>query len=311
MRLVASWLSYVHRRTVLRLRILEIRLAFLFKAIEPFHQRIYRFLERCSIVKVGIHSIGCATKFARAHFQALLDRGQALLCPGMSNLGIHALNFADRRVVGNIGGFRSGELLEVLVVEYCLQMLEIIRPKSAFGRLDFWFAHSLFVSFLEDIFAVAMNREARKRIWIAGNVATFAIGDAIQALRVDNVSFQIQIGFRTLQPQQRRRVLAGGDSSERQQDSEEGQQGEYLVKAEPRNHFVPPSLVTLLPAMIYRMDASRDAFVPRCSVTSSNLSRPSPSSIFPVIKFNYRISVGTNLRRVTCGTFSCCYLPER
>src|SRR6266404_7836626 len=189
MRLVASWLSQVDRRTVLRLRILEIRLAFLFKAVEPFHQRIYRFLERRSIVKVSIHSIGCATKFGRAHFQTLLDGGQALCCPGTADLGIHALNLADRRVAGNIGGFRSGELLEVFVVEYRLQALEVIRPKSAFGRLDLWFAHSLFVSFLEDIPPVAMNREARQRIWIAGDIATFAIGDAIHALRVDNVSF--------------------------------------------------------------------------------------------------------------------------
>src|SRR5258708_27033992 len=107
----------------------------------------------------------------------------------MVNLGIHALNLADRRVVGNIGGFRSGQPLEVLVVEYCLQVLEIIRPKSAFGRLDFWFAKSLFVSFLEDILAVAVNREARQRIWITGAIATFAIGDAIHSLPVDNVCF--------------------------------------------------------------------------------------------------------------------------
>src|ERR1700675_4832643 len=155
----------------------------------------------------------------------------------MVNLGIHALNLADRRVVGNIGGFRSDELLEVVVVEYCLQVLEIIRPKRAFGRRDFWFAQSLFVSFLEDKLAVAMNREARKRIWIAGNVSPFAIGNAIHALRVDNVRFQIQISFRTLQPQQRRRFLAGGDISERQ-DSKKRQKDEYLVKGEPRNHFV-------------------------------------------------------------------------
>jgi hypothetical protein len=108
-------------------------------------------------------------------------------------------------------------------------VLEIIRPKSAFGRLDFWFAHSLFVSFLEDILAVAMNREARQRIWIAGDIATFAIGDAIHALRVDNVRFQIQISFRTLQPQQRRRVLASGEVSEQQQDSKKGQKSDYLV----------------------------------------------------------------------------------
>src|SRR6266481_7886169 len=101
----------------------------------------------------------------------------------MVNLGIHALNLADRRVVGNIGGFWSGEFLEVIVVEYCLQVLEIIRPKSAFGRLDLWFAQSLFVSFLEDIFAVAMNREARQRIWIARNVPRFSVRNAIHALR--------------------------------------------------------------------------------------------------------------------------------
>src|SRR5712691_11310824 len=105
----------------------------------------------------------------------------------MVNLGVHALNLADRRVVGNIGGFRSDDLLEVIVVKYCLQVLEIIRPKSAFGRLDFWFAHSLFVSFLEDILAVAMNREARERVRIAGYIPPFSIGDAVQAPRMHDI----------------------------------------------------------------------------------------------------------------------------
>src|ERR1700675_1455532 len=63
--------------------------------------------------------------------------------------------------------------------------------------------------------------------------------------------FQIQISLRTLQPQKRRRFLGGGNVSDRQ-DSKKGQKDEYLAKAEPRNHFVPPSLVTILPAMIYR-----------------------------------------------------------
>src|ERR1019366_534868 len=125
-------LSYVHRYTVLGLRILQVRLTFFLQPLEPLHQRVQRFLISRTVVDIGIHSAG------GARFYPLLYCREVLRVACVIDLRVDAFDFTNRDgVVGKVRHFRRPDLLQGLIIEDSLKTLQIICAQRAFGGLDF------------------------------------------------------------------------------------------------------------------------------------------------------------------------------
>ena len=153
-------------------------------------------MEWTGIIEISIHSIGGAAGFTRSHFYSFFDGSDSLWRPPAVDLCIHALNLADRAGTWRkLRRLRRDDLLEAFIIEDRLQMLKIIRRQRAFRTLDFRFANRRFLSLFEDKLAIAINHQTGERVGIVGDVPSFAIGDAMDALRMSDIGFEIQIGL--------------------------------------------------------------------------------------------------------------------